>query len=104
MEKREREQYRMFKRGGEFGALYAARFSAGSAGQKAFTELASAAAECDRAEGDRSAMREGGHGMTRATRRTLLAQMASITRTARGMAEDTPGADSKFQPPAKRAD
>ena len=45
-----------------------------------------------------------GTALKAATREAMLAGITTVVRTARDIAADTPGADSKFQPPAQRSD
>ena len=104
MTKRQRVQYRMFGRVSAFGATYAEKFPEGSAGHKAMAAVNAAVVQCNAAEEAKWSMRDEGVSSMWTARQLLLTRMAAVARTARAMAEETPGADSKFQLPVRRAD
>ncbi len=94
----------MLGQSGAFGVAYADKFPQGSAGQRAFAVIAAALAEVAAANKSRSQMRERGTRGRGAARRAMLSGIGAVVRTAKAIADETPGADSRFQPPAQRSD
>ncbi len=104
MTKKQRVQVGMFGQVRVFGVENAEKFPGGSAGQKAFATIASALARVEAAGKAESTVREGGRALKAAARQATRLAIATVVRTARTIAEDAPGADSKFQPPVQLSD
>ena len=98
----ERRKYEMMARVRAFGAANAAAFSAGSKGKELFDELEAVLAELDghteAQVSTRSAAAAGTSGR-REARERLREHLEAISRTARAMALDSPGADERFRLP-----
>lgn len=102
----ERRTSEMFARCSEFGAAEAASFPATGLGGKLFADLKAVNVELDthatrQSSGASSA--EQGTTTKGAAREALRDDLATISRTARAMAEETPGLDDKFRLPRGRA-
>ena len=104
MTKKQRVQVAMLGRVDAFGAANAGKFPEGSAGQEAFANVASALVQVAAAVKEQSLVREGGTALKAAAKEAMLAGITTVVRTARDIAKDTPGADSKFQPPSQLSD
>jgi hypothetical protein len=102
MEDTQNRRHQMFVRVKGFGVDHTGDFAANSLGNQLFTDLSGIVTELDthaaaEASG-RGTAREG--TSTRAEARDVLRDdLEAINRTARAMAEDTPGIDDKFRLP-----
>ena len=102
MEDTQNRRHQMFVRVKDFGASHSGDFAPGGLGVRLFADLNGIVTQLDNhasAEvSGRGTAREG--TSTRAeAREALRDDLEAINRTARAMAEDTPGIDDKFQLP-----
>ena len=98
----ENRRHQMFVRVKGFGIDHANDFAANGLGTQLFTDLAGIVTQLDNhaaAEASGVGAARGGTSTRAAAREALRDDLEAISRTARAMAEDTPGIDDKFRLP-----
>ena len=107
MDNQTTKRLEMLKRVRDFGAANAAAFAEGSFGRELFATITQVVTELD----DLTTNRETGRGAAQsiaatkaATRENLRELIATINRTARALAFDTPGLEVKFRLPRVASD
>ena len=100
----EMRRYEMLVRVRDFGKTHGDLFPESTLASQEFAEVAAAVKQLsEHAVSKKSTARDGVR--TRAVARdTLAGRLDTISRTARAMAEDTPGLEDKFGMPARRTD
>jgi len=104
MERYERQRYEMLVRVRNFGMTHRQHFPETSAGGKAFTVVAEAAAALEAHATAKLLTAEEGKKTKAAARNAVVERLAVIARTARELARTVPGADSVFRLPEGRSD
>jgi hypothetical protein len=107
MDDQERRKSDMFTRANSFCTEHAADFAPASLAKQLFAELktisSKLAADASSEASGRGAARQSTSGRSSA-REELRADLESISRTARAMADDVPGLDDKFRVPRANND
>jgi hypothetical protein len=102
MNLRAKRQYEMLRRVYAFGADHARQFPADTVGGRMFATVGKCVLDVARHDATRPAGRKGARGAATprlVARRGLRQRLQAIRRTARALALDTPGFDSRFRLP-----
>ncbi len=104
MMKRQLRQYEMFVRIGTFAAAHREQFPEGSAGSKGFAVVAAAVDRIRAASMSKLTIKQEGRKARAAAKQVVIARIRAIAKTAQLIAKTAPGADSRFQQPARYSD
>lgn len=107
MEENQARRHQMFVRVKSFGADHANDFAPGGLGTQLFADLGGIVSQLENhASAESSSVGAAKEGTTtrRVAREALREDLEAISRTARAMAEDTPGINEKFRLPRGNSD